>query len=124
MGLNQLSSTIRNNNLIKGFELEDVQIGTQLMLVVSELGEALEAERKGKHCPQETITDIDDDLDCGLFNPVRFENEVKDSFEDEMADSIIRLLDICAFLHIDIDAHIRAKLKYNMTREYKHGKKF
>lgn len=122
--LNQLSDKIRRENQKKGFDLKDVQLGTQLMLVVSELSEALEAERKGKHCSPETITDIDDDLDLGLFNPVRFENEVKDTFEDEIADSIIRLLDICAYLHIDIDAHVRTKLAYNKTREHKHGKKF
>lgn len=123
--LNQLSDKIRRENQEKGFDLKDVQIGTQLMLVVSELSEALEAERNGKHCSSETITDINDDLDIGLlFNPVRFENEVKDTFEDEIADSIIRILDICAYLHIDIDAHVRAKLAYNRTREYKHGKKF
>ena len=49
-----------------------------------------------------------------------FEATVKDSFEDEVADSVIlilksiRLLDPCGGL----------KLRYNATREYGHGKKY
>lgn len=122
--LNLLALKIRKANLQKGFDLSDVQTGTQLMLVVSELSEALEAVRKGNHCSHETITEVDDDLEVGLFDSVKFEKEVKDTFEDELADALIRILDICAFYDIDIDKHVRLKMQYNATREYKHGKKF
>lgn len=47
---------------------------------------------------------------------------VKDTLEDEMADSIIRALDMCGYLNIDIQAHVEAKMRYNSTRGYKHGK--
>ena len=47
-----------------------------------------------------------------------------DSVEFELADAIIRLLDICDFYGIDIEKHIEAKLAYNRTRGYKHGKKY
>ena len=36
--------------------------------------------------------------------------------EDELADSLIRILDICAFYDIDIDRHVRLKMQYNATR--------
>lgn len=47
-----------------------------------------------------------------------------DSFEMEIADAIIWLLDIVGWLGIDIDSYIKYKLKYNATRGYKHGKKY
>lgn len=125
--LNQLASKIRKANLQKGFDLSDVQTGTQLMLVVSELSEALEAVRKGRFCDKESVQslmkkDFGGDFD-NKFQEA-FENDVKDTFEDELADALIRILDICAFYDIDIDTHVSLKLQYNATREHKHGKKF
>jgi NTP pyrophosphatase (non-canonical NTP hydrolase) len=49
---------------------------------------------------------------------------VKDTFEDEIADTVIRLLDLSEGLGIDIEKHIRLKLEYNKTRPHKHGKKY
>ena len=51
-----------------------------------------------------------------------FKNNIKDSYEDEIADAVIRLLDHCGYRGIDIDWHINQKLKYNRTREKRHGK--
>jgi len=48
---------------------------------------------------------------------------VKDTFEDELADTIIRILDLCGYLGIDIDEHINLKMAYNRERPYKHNKK-
>lgn len=125
--LNQLASKIRRQNQQKGFDLSDVQTGTQLMLVVSELSEALEAFRRGRYCNKESVqylmtTDFGGDF--GKKFQKTFENDVKDTFEDELADALIRILDICAFYEIDIDSHVSLKLQYNATREHKHGKKF
>lgn len=50
--------------------------------------------------------------------------EKKDTFEDEIADSIIRLLDICGYLDIDIEKQIKWKMKYNSKRKKLHGKEF
>jgi len=42
-----------------------------------------------------------------------------------MADSIIRLLAMCAENNIDIEKHIQLKMKYNELRGFKYGgKKF
>jgi len=62
-------------------------------------------------------------LDNQLFLN-EFTANVKDTFEDELADTIIRVLDICAFRGIDIEKHVLAKLRYNEQRPYKHGKKY
>lgn len=41
----------------------------------------------------------------------------------ELADIIIRVLDIAAARGVDIDRAVREKMEYNVTRPYKHGKK-
>jgi NTP pyrophosphatase (non-canonical NTP hydrolase) len=49
---------------------------------------------------------------------------IKDTFEDEIADVFIRLFDLCGYMDIDIEKHIQAKMQYNKTRPYKHDKKY
>ena len=100
-----------------------------LMLVVSELSEALEALRKGHYSDPfatavlaEDLNNWDDSLKDAWKNG--FEKAVKSSFEDEVADVAIRLFDMCGGLKIDLEKHIEMKMKYNSLRPYKHGKKF
>lgn len=136
--LNNLATKLHEETMKKGFYEEHRQIGTLLMLIVSELGEALEAERRNKKCPGfnliETLEKIDDSWEAkeyisGTGTPAvnlknAFETTVKDTFEDEIADALIRLLDLVGYLNIDIEKHAYYKMKYNDTRPYKHGKKF
>ena len=75
-----------------------------LMLCVSELGESCEALRRG---------DLQKD-----------EIWRKDTFEDELADTMIRIGDLAKSEGIDLEWQIEKKLEYNRTREYKHGKIF
>lgn len=113
--LNGMSSEIYKDNAAKGFWDKERNVGEMLMLVVSELGEAMEAHRKNRFA---TWKNVDTETMMG------FEADVKDTFEDEIADSIIRLLDMCGGLKIDIDRHIQAKLKYNKSRPRLHGKSY
>lgn len=119
---NELSKEIFLNNKDNGFYDTPVEIPTALMLTVSELSEALEADRKDKYAQIDT-------MDYSRFHPDNpyfkgtFENSIKDTFEDEIADAIIRLLDLCGYHNIDIDKHIEMKLAYNKLRGYKHGGK-
>jgi len=46
------------------------------------------------------------------------------TFEMEIADVVIRVMDMCEALHINLDWQIEQKLNYNKTRPIKHGKKF
>ena len=87
------------------------------MLCVSELSEALEADRKDRRARTIGV------ISKGSFKE-DFETYVKDTFEDEIADAIIRILDLCGYLHIDIEKHIRLKMKYNEMREKLHGKRY
>jgi NTP pyrophosphatase (non-canonical NTP hydrolase) len=134
--LNELSKQIYEGNKLRGFDVSKENIGQTLMLVVSELSEALEADRKGQYAKiddAEFIIDgktIREDLDLAIKENgmIKFEDifrtQVKDTFEDEIADSFIRLFDLCGGLGIDIEKHIDLKLRYNSTRFFKHGKRY
>lgn len=65
-----------------------------MMLVLSEIGEMVEADRKNRRFDIEKYRNaFDSDI-------VMFEKYVKDTFEDEMADVVIRLCDFCGSLNV------------------------
>jgi len=132
MNLNELAVEIHKGNVKRGFWEGEKNKGELLMLVVSELSEALEADRKGRVAKLwdfEARKDVVErskatgELTDSEYSLI-FTNYIKDSFEDEIADAIIRLLDLSAGLGIDIDKHVKYKLLYNATRPYKHGKNY
>lgn len=106
----------------KGFWDEERNVGELLMLIVSELGEAIEAHRKDKFANSELY---EEQLHIGAVEQDQvFETFMKDTFEDEIADSVIRLFDLAEGLDIDLEWHISEKMKYNSTREKLHGKAY
>ena len=115
-GLNQSAHIIYQNNKAKGFWDKERNVGELLMLVTSELGEAMEAHRKNRFTP--------DFFTGSNHTPKAFEDNVKDTFEDEIADAVIRLLDLSAGLGIDLERHIRSKVEYNQSRQRLHGKQY
>ena len=126
--LNEVSKQFHARAKAKGFYENPKEIGTLLMLVVSELSEALEADRKDKHADTSQIEQFFRNGKSDETNPITyatlFKEGVKDTFEDEMADTIIRMFDLVGYLGIDIDKHIELKMKFNATRENKHGKNY
>jgi NTP pyrophosphatase (non-canonical NTP hydrolase) len=52
----------------------------------------------------------------------RLRKILKIHFSDEMADALIRILDMCGGLDIDIEKHVELKLRYNSLRPKLHGK--
>ena len=91
------------------------------MLIVSELSEAMEADRKKKAFRQISWNEFDFSKQ---YDRELFENNIKNSFEDEIADTFIRLFDLVGYMDIDIDWHIKQKLAYNKTRPHKHDKAY
>ena len=118
----------------KGFWETERNVPEMLMLVVSELSEALEALRKDHYADKGIVKDLMQDIDLDrtdeefLFKAIAwkksFEENIKSSFEDELADVVIRLFDLCGGLGVDLEKHIELKMMYNSMRGYKHGKQF
>jgi len=43
---------------------------------------------------------------------------------EELADIMIRLLDLMGYAQMDVDSVVAAKMEYNATRPYRHGRAF
>ena len=93
--MNQLAHEIAEYRESKGFVTSWENMPEKLCLVHSEVSEALEAYRKDDRA----------------------------NFAEEIADTIIRCLDITGTLGIDIEAEIQKKMERNRNREYRHGGK-
>lgn len=115
MTINELCTQAHDNAVDKGFYAGNPSFGALLMQVVEELGEASDADRRGKRCSK-------DKLDCHADG--WYELFVKDTVESELADAFIILAGICKNMDIDIESHIIAKMRYNSTRERLHGKEY
>lgn len=109
----------------KGFWDKKRNVGESLMLVTSELGEAIDAHQKGKFLDHDN-TDLKiliNNISEESFNS-RFKENVKDTFEDELADAVIRIFDLAGGMNIDLERHIIAKMRFNKSRPRLHGKRY
>jgi NTP pyrophosphatase (non-canonical NTP hydrolase) len=121
--INELCKAAHENAKAKGFFDEPKNIGEMLALMHSEVSEALEADRKDGHCS----TDLSADYYLTVANDevfqCKYNEHIKGTFEEEMADIVIRVFDMCGFKGIDLQSHIKAKMRYNALRPVKHGGK-
>lgn len=109
MSLNGLAKDIHNISRAKGFWPNGAERnpGEVLMLIVTEVAEAMEDIRDGK-----PLNELLYAKSGGKLTGV----------PSEMADIIIRVLDACAAWGIDIDDAVRRKINYNLGRPTLHGR--
>jgi NTP pyrophosphatase (non-canonical NTP hydrolase) len=119
--LTDFAKEIHYANVEKGFYDKPTEIGTRLMLITSELAEALEADRHNLRADRASFEFM---ISEGVPFQEAFKKSIKDSYEDELADAFIRLLDHCGHRGIDLDFHVKNKLRYNSNRAKLHGKKY
>lgn len=98
-----LEKIVMENARNKGFYEVETHDAVRIALMHSELSEALESMRQGN--PQSRH--------IGKFSSV----------EEELADTVIRIIDFSAHKGLKIGEAIVKKIEFNTTRPYKHGGK-
>lgn len=109
--VNQLVQKVYHQNLEAGWHFKPREIGTCLMLIVSEIAEAMEGDRKSlmdDHLPHRSMLEV------------------------ELADAVIRIMDLSGREGLDLGGAIVEKLEYNKhradhkleNREKENGKKY
>lgn len=121
--LNELAKQYHERAKQKGYWDEPRETGTLLMLMVSELSEALEADRKNKYADLSKFDELLEVEGNHHFESV-FKSCIKDTFEDEIADVFIRLFDFIGQRNINIEKHVELKMRFNQIRAYKNGKAY
>lgn len=94
-----------------GWHGEDDTIPVKLVMIHSEVSEALEEYR---NTPPE----------CEV-SPIYYNegSEKPEGFGIELADIVIRVLDLSEMVGIDLTECVQVKMEYNDTRPYRHGGK-
>ena len=102
--INSLTKKAHQNAIAHGWWNEERSFGEIIALMHSELSEALEYDRKGNgqsdHIPEFT------------------------GVEEELADVVIRIFDYCGRKNLRLGEAIIAKMQFNESRPYKHGKRY
>jgi NTP pyrophosphatase (non-canonical NTP hydrolase) len=110
LDIKTLMQIIRKNNEEKGWRSDGPELFMEkMMLIVSEISEAVEEFRDGKPLDQ---------IFYGPGNPPK-----PLGIPIEIADAIIRILDWCEANNIDIEEALLQKMEYNESRPYRHGGK-
>jgi NTP pyrophosphatase (non-canonical NTP hydrolase) len=129
MQINETVKKAHQTAVDKGFwDKPEWNLGEKLMLITSELGEALEADRTGRYANKDLFSLFLEGNGDAIVNEEsyveNFKKHMKDSFEDEMADAVIRIFDLAGKMNVDLEYHIRHKMQFNSTRDKLHGKKY
>lgn len=102
--INQLRDMCHENAKKHGFHDVEQNFGEKIALIHSELSEALEAHRTGRGPDEHVPT-------CS-------------NLEIELADAVIRIMDLAGSKMINIGFAVMAKHEFNKGRLYRHGKKY
>lgn len=77
-----------------GFHDVEFSVNHFIMLIVTEISEMVEADRKNKRCRIDNFSKASIAMNTDSGFVTKFENQVKDNLEDEMADACIRIFDL------------------------------
>lgn len=101
----ELQQKAHQNSVDKGFWEASSDIPTKLMLIVTEIAEAMEEYRSNSP------------------NLYYNKDNKPEGLAIELADATIRVMDLVAWLGYDLQQLVKIKMDYNETREKLHGGK-
>ena len=116
INLNKLRDEAYQNAVEHGWHDEDLSTEHFLCLVISELMEAVQAERKGKHADRiqfENYMSLRERSDEEF--KYAFAHGIKDSVEDELADVCIRIFDLAGLRGVDFS---KVSLPYAINEKH------
>ena len=79
-----------------GFYTESTEIETELMLIITEMSEAVQADRHNRHG---SIEDYESEIQMGRDIPTSYKNTLEGTVESEFADIAIRILSLLGWMN-------------------------
>ena len=99
MNLNELRDEAYSIANANGWHEEEHSDNHLLMLIITEIAEAVQADRENLHADVEALKKYEGTLDL----KENFERQIKNTVEDELSDVVIRCLDLSGLRMIDLD---------------------
>ena len=96
-----------------GFYTESTEIETELMLIITEMSEAVQADRHNRHG---SIEDYESEIQMGRDIPTAYKNTLEGTVESEFADIAIRILSLLGWM--DSKTPIKLKSDSILADEY------
>lgn len=98
--INEFINRAYKTDCAHGFHDEERSDEHWMMLVISEIGEMVEADRKNKRADVDTFKELEknrigSEAEYASYINKCFVEHIKDTLEDELADVCIRLFDYC-----------------------------
>ena len=105
INLNELHDRAYKTACEHSFHDKELSNEHLLCLVISELMEAVEADRKGKRADRESFKSSyeDEEPHDDVNFKYCFEKYIKDTISDELSDAVIRLLDLAGLRGISLE---------------------
>lgn len=79
-----------------GFYTDSTEIETELMLIITEMAEAVQADRHNRHG---SIEDYESEIQMGRDIPTAYKNSLEGTVESEFADIAIRILSLLGWMN-------------------------